>query len=184
VFRVTVRCGLVVLLAWTSSAWTSSAGAILVPLSASELVRVKPILAEVGQIDQQVNKLSSSFGCPLSSIPAGRIQKTVGRDPQRRVRFLGYVYPSISLRAQRVRFYYYSRSGQLIWMQYYTSGKSLLGFEQTEIHEVYFGRSEPLIKTFRSGVLGALLEPTAALEPNPARASERTPAQDCVVLYG
>lgn len=72
-FRTTVRCGLFLLLAWTSSA-----GAVLVPLSASELARVKPTLVEVGQIDQQVNKLSSSFppipvgsraGWPTQSVP-------------------------------------------------------------------------------------------------------------------
>ena len=79
----------------------SSAGAVLVGLSAAERVQVWPILELVNAVDRLDKPTELQFSCAPKQIS----YKTVRRDPQGRVRLVAYRYNVPDAREERVRFF-------------------------------------------------------------------------------
>lgn len=157
----------------------SSAGAVLVELSATERVKVRPILELVKAVDRLGKASESQFSCGAQQTSF----KTVRRDPQNRVRFIAYRYTVPSAREERVRFFYYDARGKLKLMQYYSSGTYAWGQSRAEVWETYFVSAQPLVKTLRSGKLWNTLKPLEVLEQSGEQAARRSPQQDCARLF-
>lgn len=157
----------------------SSAGAVLVELSAAEQAKVRPILELSRVVDRMKSARQTQFRCG----PQQTVSKTVGSDAQKRVHFVGYFYTVPEAQTQTVRFYYYDSRGKLKLMQYYSSGTYAWGQAHAEVWEMYFTAPQPLLKTTRSGKLWNTLKPLEVLEPDPRAAAERSPERDCRRLF-
>jgi len=158
----------------------SSAGAVLVELSAAERVRVRPILELLDAVEHLTPPpLETLLPCTQQQT----VVKIVRRDAQKRVRFVAYLYYVSEARAQTGRLYYYDARGKLKLMQYYSSGTYAWGQAHAEVWEMYFTAPQPLLKTTRSGKLWNTLKPLEVLESDPRAAAERTPKQDCQRLF-